>query len=393
MPETYHHGVRVTEINTGARTIATIATAIIGMVCTAPDADALTFPFDTPVLITNVSAAIGKAGTEGTLAASLTAIADQAQAVVVVVRVSDIPPDIQNPDLTANVIGTTTAQGQKTGLQALLSAQAELGVKPRIIGAPGLDTQAVTTALAVVAQKLRAMAYASCAGCDTVAEALLYREEFAARELMLIWPEFIRFDTATAANVTAPAVAYALGLRSRIDQDQGWHKTLSNVAVNGVIGITKPIFWDLQSSTTDAGLLNEGSVTTLVNSNGYRFWGSRTCSDDPLYAFESYTRTAQILADTMAEAHMWAIDKPLHPSLARDIIEGINAKLRELKSGGYILDGRAWLDEEVNTTASLKTGTLRIDYDYTPLPPLEDLTLRQRITDTYWADFASRVTV
>ena len=26
--------------------------------------------------------------------------------------------------------------------------------------------------------------------------------------------------------------------------------------------------------------------------------------DDPLFAFESYTRTAQILADTMAEAHI-----------------------------------------------------------------------------------------
>lgn len=30
--------------------------------------------------------------------------------------------------------------------------------------------------------------------------------------------------------------------------------------------------------------------------------------------------------DTMAEAHMWAVDKPLNPSLARDIIEGIRAK-------------------------------------------------------------------
>jgi len=390
MPDSYHHGVRVTEINTGARTIATIATAIIGLVATAADADAATFPLNQPVLLTNVSAAIGKAGTAGTLAASLTAIADQAQAVCVVVRVA---PGADSATTSANVIGTTTASGQKTGLQALLGAQASLGVKPRIIGAPGLDTQPVVTAMVTVAQQLRAMAYAGCAGCDTVAQALTYREQFGARELMLVWPEFIRFDTASAENETAPAAAYALGLRARIDQDQGWHKTLSNVSVNGVVGISKPVFWDLQSSSTDAGLLNEGCITTLVNANGYRFWGSRTCSDDPLYVFESYTRTAQILADTMAEAHMWAVDKPLHPSLARDIIEGINAKLRELKAGGYILDGTAWLDEEVNTTDTLKSGTLKIDYDYTPLPPLEDLTLRQRITDTYWADFASRVNV
>nr|WP_240315036.1 hypothetical protein [Chromobacterium haemolyticum] len=38
MPQDYHHGVRVLEINTGTRPIRTISTAIIGMVCTADDA-------------------------------------------------------------------------------------------------------------------------------------------------------------------------------------------------------------------------------------------------------------------------------------------------------------------------------------------------------------------
>ncbi|VFS32403.1 major tail sheath protein [Salmonella enterica subsp. houtenae] len=39
----------------------------------------------------------------------------------------------------------------------------------------------------------------------------------------------------------------------------------------------------------------------------------------------------------------------------------------------------------------LKPGKLTIDYDYTPVPPLENLMLRQRITDRYLVDFASRV--
>ncbi len=30
------------------------------------------------------------------------------------------------------------------------------------------------------------------------------------------------------------------------------------------------------------------------------YGGNRTCSDDPLFLFENYTRTAQVLADTMA---------------------------------------------------------------------------------------------
>ena len=93
----------------------------------------------------------------------------------------------------------------------------------------------------------------------------------------------------------------------------------------------------------------------------------------------------------MAEAHMWAADKAMHPSLVRDILEGINAKLREMVADGYLLGGSAWYDDTVNTTDTLKAGKLYIDYDYTPVPPLENLTLRQRITDRYLADFAARV--
>lgn len=66
----FHHGVQVVEINDGTRVISTVSTAIIGMVCTASDADAATFPLNKPVLITSVQSAIAKAGTKGTLAAS-----------------------------------------------------------------------------------------------------------------------------------------------------------------------------------------------------------------------------------------------------------------------------------------------------------------------------------
>jgi len=88
---------------------------------------------------------------------------------------------------------------------------------------------------------------------------------------------------------------------------------------------------------------------------------------------------------------MFAVDKPMHPSLAKDIIEGINAKFRELKALGLIIDASAWFDDVANTKDTLKAGKLYIDYDYTPVPPLENLLLRQRITDRYLVDFASRV--
>src|SRR5690554_3466303 len=387
MPDQYHHGVRVIEINEGTRAIRTISTAVVGMVCTAEDANADVFPLNKPVLLTNVRAALGDAGSKGTLARSLQAIADQTSPFTIVVRVEEGADEAAT---TSNIIGGTEG-GQYTGLQALLAAKAKLGVAPRILGVPGLDSQPVTAALITVAQQLRAFVYASAWECADKEAAVAYRDSFGARELMLIWPEFESWNTATDATDTAWAVARALGLRAKIDQTVGWHKTLSNVPVQGVTGINKDVFWDLQNPATDAGYLNQNDVTTLVQQGGYRFWGSRTCSEDPLFAFENYTRTAHVIADTMAEAHLWAVDKPMHPSLVKDIIEGINAKFREWKALGYIIDGSAWYDEAANTAATLKDGKLRIDYDYTPVPPLEDLTLRQRITDRYLLDFASRI--
>ncbi|MDF9722138.1 phage tail sheath protein [Serratia marcescens] len=384
----YHHGVRVVEINDGTRVISTVSTAIVGMVCTAEDADASVFPLDTPVLITDVLAASGKAGKKGTLAASLRAIAEQAKPVTVVVRVAT---GKDAAETTSNIIGGANAEGRYTGMKALLSAQAELGVKPRILGVPGLDNQEVATALAGICQQLRAFGYISAYGCKTVQEAIKYRDNFSQRELMLIWPDFVSWNTTANQSDIAYATARALGLRAKVDTETGWHKTLSNVGVNGVTGITASVFWDLQASGTDADLLNQACVTTLIRKDGFKFWGSRTCSDDPLFLFENYTRTAQVLADTMAEAHLWAVDRPVTPTLVRDMIDGINAKFRELKSAGLIIDGTCWYDESANTKETLKAGKLFIDYDYTPVPPLEDLTLRQRITDRYLATFAASV--
>lgn len=382
----YHHGVRVIEVSDGTRPLRTVSTAVIGLVATADDANADAFPLNTAVLITNVDTAIGNAGTTGTLSKTLDAISDQTKPLIVVVRVEE---GADTAATNSNVIGTTI-NGKMTGLKALLSASSKLGVTPRIIGCPGLDTLPVATEIATIAKNLRGFCYLSAWGATSKEEAVAYRDNFSQREVMIIWPEFVGWDTVAKSETTLNATARALGLRAQIDQETGWHKTLSNVGVNGVTGISEDVFFDLQNPASDATYLNSKEITTLINKNGFRFWGSRTCSDDPLFAFENYTRTAQIIADTVADGHMWAVDKPIYPSLIKDIIEGINAKFREMKTSGYIIDANAWYDENANTKDTLKSGKLYIDYDYTPVPPLEDLQFKQRITDRYLANLSSQ---
>ncbi|WP_277981515.1 hypothetical protein [Sphingomonas phyllosphaerae] len=164
------HGITVTEYSEGARALTAVATAVIGLVATASaPAGAATaaldaaFPLDRPALVTDLPSAIGVAGTGGTLRAALVAIADQARAPVVVVRVNT---NVDARWVDINVIGSTV-NGSKIGLRALLAAEPQLGVRPRILGAPGLDTQPVAAALAVVSDKLRGFAYASALGADS----------------------------------------------------------------------------------------------------------------------------------------------------------------------------------------------------------------------------------
>lgn len=369
------HGIFVNEPVEGARDIVDVATAVVGIVVTGEDADADLFPLDRPALVVDVRSALLAVGDDGTIGPALAAIADQASPIIVVQRVAKAVAPADQDD---EVVG---ALADYSGVYGLLGAESLIGVRPRILGAPGLDTAPVAAAFGIVAKKLNAMAYLFCSGAEDVDDAILYREGFSQREQMLIWPESTGWE--------GDIIARALGMRAQIDEVTGWHKTLSNVPIANMSGLAKPVFFDLQDSSTPAGLLNDAPVTTVVRMNGYRFWGNRTCSDDPLFAFESATRTAQVLRDSIANGLAWAVDKPLTKGLVKDIIETINADFREKIAQGRLIGANCWFDPSLNSQGDLAAGKLAIDYDYTPVAPMEDLTLNQRITDRYYGSFSA----
>lgn len=380
------HGIKTNLLTTGSRVIASAASAVIGLICTATAAAGApttalnaAFPLNTPVRVTDVRAAIAQAGTGGTLLPSLEAIYDQCSPDMIVVRVAE---EADPEDQDATTIGSA---GDYSGVYALLAAESATGARPRVIGAPGLDSQAVTTALASVAQKLRGMVYAAAVG-DTLAEVVTYRANYSQRELMLIWPNW-------SGDFAGDAVARALGLRAKIDEETGWHKTISNVAVGGVTGVSQNLFFDIQDPTTDVAALNDAQITALVRSpsGGFIYWGNRTTSDEPLFVFEAATRTSQVLQDEIAAGLIWAVDKPLTQFLVKDILETINARIRALVVQQRLIGGRAWFDPALNAQVDLAAGKLVIDYEFTPAAPLEGLELNQRITDKYYADLAQQL--
>ncbi|MHB0005104.1 phage tail sheath subtilisin-like domain-containing protein, partial [Klebsiella pneumoniae] len=180
-----------------------------------------------------------------------------------------------------------------------------------------------------------------------------------------------------------PAPAYACGLRAAIDNSQGWHKSLSNVVVNNVLGISKDVFWALQAEDSDANELNNNEITTLIKRDGFRFWGNRT-TDTETYTFEVFTRTAQILADSIAEAQFTSVDSPLTPANVKDVVSGIRSALSKKVTAGQLIGADCWYDTLDNGTTDLRQGKLIVRYSYSPVPPLEDLTLYQTFTDDFY---------
>lgn len=190
-----------------------------------------------------------------------------------------------------------------------------------------------------------------------------------------------------------PIIATALAMRALIDDTYpaSFTKSISNVPVPGVAGIMRPRTWDLEDPNTEVGYLNANEVTSVIQHQGFRFWGNRTCSSDPRFAFETGVLTAQWLLDTIIEGCFPFVDQPLTPVLVRDIIESINAKLRATVSQGWLLGARCWYNDDLNNAQDLSQGMLWVDYDYTPVPTLENLKLNQRITDSYLIDFGKLI--
>lgn len=386
MSETRFHGARTKEETDLITAINDIDSSVIGVIAVADDADEDAFPLNTPTLVVRAKSMLGKAGKTGSLYKTLKAISDQCSPKIIVVRVAAAKAPAEGVEAQTQsqlIIGGSDADGNYTGMYALLTAEQKTGYRPRILAVPEYDTEEVTSQLCVIAKQLRAYVYASCNACNTLAEARAYRATFASRELMLLWPNFIAYNPVSGENEEFPSPAYAVGLRAYIDNQYGWHRSLSNIAVSNVLGMSKDVFWALQAEDSDAQTLNNDEITTIIKRNGFRFWGNRT-TDTNEFIFEVYTRTAQILADTIAEAQFETVDGPLTPTNVKDVVSAIKKKLSALVTAGKLLGADCWFDIVDNATTDLRQGKVVIRYKYTPVPPMEDLTLIQTFTDEYF---------
>lgn len=390
MPDIFLHGVEVVEIANGLRPIRTVKSSIIGFVGTAPVADPLLFPLDTPVLVTGPKQA-ALLGAGGTLKDAYEAAYAQGVNAIIVVRV-----DV-GADATATLANVTGSSASMTGLWALLNAGPLLGQVPRILAAPGFTStpaaspaSPVTTGLLSVAQRLRGVVIAD--GPNTTeADAILDVAKYGSDRLFIIDPAVRVFDTATAAYVTRPASGYVAGMISKTDVEKGFWWSPSNRIVEGIVGTARPVTFAISQPDTEANRLNEANVATIIREQGFRLWGNRSPATDPLWAFLSVRRTADMIFESIEQAHLWAMDRPFSVQLLLDIKDSVKAYINTLVARGALLGGDVWLDPELNTETELKAGKLYLDFDIEPPAPLEHLIFRAHRNGSYYEELVTAV--
>jgi phage tail sheath protein FI len=375
------HGVEVIQIDNGTRPIRAVRSSVIGVVGTAPNADANKFPLNTPVLILGSRQDAAALGEDGTLPYAMDGIFDQIGAMVVVIRVEEGPTPA---DTISNVIGgVNTNTQQLEGAEALLGAETAVKVTPRILVAPGFtDIQAVADALISIADKLKAVVIAD--GPSTSdADAIAYRNNFGADRLYLVDPQVIIWDRFNSAEVVDPASARVAGVIAKSDHERGFWHSPSNRTIRGVLGLERPINFVMDDPNTQSNLLNAEEVSTIIHLEGYRLWGNRSTSSDPLWANLKRRRIADMLNESLIQAHLWALDRNITTQYAQDILDSVNLFGRHLVNIGALVDFSAWLDPDLNNVATLSANQLYVNFDWLDHPLAERITFLSEINNGY----------
>lgn len=381
----FHHGTRLSESNETPVLVQVAQSAVVALLGTAPDADPVKFPLNTPVLLKGTPTDAVGIGATGTLKDAIDDVFDQVGAYTILIRVEE---GVDLAETMSNLVGDAT---ELTGVHALLKAESMLGIKPRLIAAPGftsgdgLTANPVVSELAGVLEKLRAVAFVD--GPDTDdATAILYRQMISSQRVYVVDPKVLVWDTDTSAYVARPASARFAGVQARVDLELGFWHSLSNKAINGIGGVSRPVTYGANSN-----YLNENHVNTIINTGaGYITWGNRSATGDDLWVFLSVRRTADFINEAIEKAYLEFVDKPFSAANVKLMLESGNAAMRTFVAEGAVIGGKVWMDTALNDPSQLASGGITFSLDLEPPAPMEDIRFIAHRNIEYYLELAKQ---
>ena len=367
--------------------------SVVGIIGTAPDAAALSFPLDTPVAIfSNDTASLTALGATGTLATAIRLINAQlgdfqAAARVVVVRVEE---GIDDDATIANIVG----DGIATGLSAFLSAGPDLGVMPRLICAPGFTHQQaedvanpgtllanpVAAALPAVLTKLLAHAVVN-VNSATLEAAIDARETLASERII---PIAANVKISEGENVvTFDAAPAIIGIAVRRDFEKGglpFH-SWANQPVQGIIGLERNVGFSLTDGATEGqallaaniGIITRGEmgVDAALTSAGFVFIGTDNSSTDPLWQFYNVTRGRDFIhLKVLSSVKQFLGRFNITRQTVQAVLNTVDLALADLQAEGAILGYRVSFRDGENSPEDLRAGQITVLFEAEEAPVL-----------------------
>ena len=373
-------GISITRIDNEPRPAVWSDMAIVGLVGTAPDADAQVFPLDTPVfLYSDDRTKLTALGATGTLQDAVTGINDQlgefqVAARIVVVRVGE---GVDTDATIQNIIGSG-ASG--TGIHALLDAGPVLGIIPRLVACPGFTSQqptaneanAVCAALPSVLAKL--LAHAVVDGPATTEQAATdWRETISSDRLIPVDPAVKILSS--GVSVVVPASPRILGIAVRRDhekQGRPFH-SWANQPVHGIVGPSRPINLSLTDGATEGqsllsnniGVILRGElgVETAIASGGFVYVGTDNAGEDDLWRFYNVTRGRDYIHLMLLRTLRFYLGRfNITGQTVQAILNTMSFALRDLKADSDILGYEIKFTRDQNSPEQLRLGRFTVNF-------------------------------
>ena len=275
-----------------------------------------------------------------------------------------------------------------TGIYAALAAESEVGSKPRILCAAGMDTgsrpsgaaNGLAAAMIVVAERLRAIAVIDGPNTDH-AGIIEYIDDFDSDRALVVDPEAL---IATENGVEEQALSgFVAGVIARNDYENGWWTSFSNKPIFGLVGLARPI--DSGDPASRAQLMLDKGIWTVVNdAGGYQLWGTDTpAASNPEYSFPNVRRTADILADSVQRGHRWAVARGITKNYLSAVEQSVNDFIRSLIAKEALTGGLCYADGALNTGANIAKGEAHFNVEWTPVFPANTITFTMQLTTKY----------
>lgn len=305
----------------------------------------------------------------------------------------------------ADIVGTTDAGGNRSGLQAFLDCFQLFGFFPKRLVCPVYSTLAsVSAAMISMAERIRARAYIDAPLGLTPQQAITGRGQAgsinfntSSRRAKLHYPHVLMPDNSPwddgasifdGATRLEPLSIHAAGIGNAVDIDQGYWWSSSNHEIQAVTGLERKITAMVNDPNSEASLLNENGITTVFNmfGTGYRLWGNRSAawpSDTAPENFECVLAVGDILDESIEYWSLQFIDQPINNAWIDSITQSVNQFMRKLVGDGAILDGRCWYDPGDNPPAEIAQGHIVFRRDFLPPFPAERITYKVSVNLNY----------